>query len=358
MNIADFELLKTDTLDEHVFDIVINRAPSQQTDLGFYCRTDGELVVHLKVPAPPNASKSSKGLRNANSSTGSRRKKRSNDHSKNKSSSSSSNQNSTASDILEIGLTQNMSLLNSNKESSTTGAMLWRVSVIFAEWFYEHFYYGSNPLFIDSTTNLSSHGEQNQFDVVELGCGATALLPLALGSSTRIRRYIATDQGHIVKLARQNIERHYLNDGSGSGVVPENIRVVEYDWEMAKQDIPNIAEQLNDDSDTSSTDEENPDLLVIACDTIYNEYLIPHFLDALARVCALASSTQSQSRHGSAHVLVAQQVRDPDIMESFLSQFVGHPQFQVWSIPESCLTAEFKQGFVLHYAKFIESPSE
>lgn len=324
MDVIDFEELDENTIGEHVFDIVVNRAPDPEADLGFFNRTDGECVVQLKIP--------DKGTTTTNSS---KKKKKTNwkkGH--------AAGENSTATDIpmstLEIRVVQSMSLLNSRTESSTTGAMLWRVSVVFAEWFYQHFYYPSKSKLLE-----------DRFDVIELGCGAAALLPIALGSSPRIRTYIATDQPHIARLAQHNVQRHYTDTLGVSA--PDNIHVVDYDWEEAEQDCINIANLLNKSKDDNDDDAEESDneLLVLACDTIYNEYLIPHFLDALIRACQLSTKQLT-------HVLVAQQVRDPVIMESFLTQFVECPQFKVWSIPDSCLSAEFKHGFVLHYAKFIQ----
>lgn len=323
MDEIDFEELDETTIGEHVFDIVVNRAPDPEADLGFFNRTDGECVVQLKIP--------DKGTSNSNS----RKRKKKTNWKKGHSDETINTATEFAMSTLEISVVQSMSLLNSRTESSTTGAMLWRVSVVFAEWFYQHFYYPSKSKLLE-----------DRFDVIELGCGAAALLPIALGSSPRIKTYIATDQPHIARLAQHNVQRHYTETLGISA--PDNIHVVDYDWEEAEQDCSNIANLLKkskDDGEDEAKERDNG-LLVLACDTIYNEYLISHFLDALIRACQLSNNQP-------AHVLVAQQVRDPVIMESFLTQFVECPQFKVWSIPDSCLSAEFKHGFVLHYAKFI-----
>lgn len=333
MDTTDFELLTIDTVSEHVFDIVVNRAPAPESDLGFYSRTDGEIIVQIKVPNSENIGNSRPGVKE--------KKKRSRRKGHNGSSTSLPLQLTTS--TLEVSVVQNMSLLNSRTETSTTGAMLWRVSVVFVEWFYQQLYasYGNRRLLGD------------RFDVVELGCGAAALLPIALGTSCPlIREYIATDQPHIARLARQNVARHFRENGKMGADIKtlDHVHIVEYDWELAEEYLPNISELLraeepsdNDEYNVNGS-EDDVGLLVIACDTIYNEYLIPHFLDALARVCGL-------SRTGTAHVFIAQQIRDPVVLEAFLTQLVEHPQFKVWSIPESVLSDDFKQGFALHYCQ-------
>lgn len=330
MELSDFELLTPDTVSEHVFDITINRAPPPEANLGFYNRVDGETVIQLRVPAT-----------NLTSSVVGKRKKGRKGAAKGRGKDGSNSSPDPTQQTIDIRLTQSMSLLNSRTETSTTGAMLWKVSVIFAEWFYENLFYANTR---------SGRFLEEKVDVVELGCGAAGLLPMALAESPRIRRYIATDQPHITKLARQNIARHYSERDLEQG---SNISVVDYDWEDAKLYIPGVAEALlpnasNSDEDYDTIDKDNvTGLLVIACDTVYNEYLIPHFLDAAAQVCALAPpDTQT-------HLLVAQQVRDPVVLEAFMTQFVEHPQFKVWSVPESLLSAEFNQGYVLHYATFL-----
>lgn len=321
MNTTDFELLSVETVSEHAFDLTITRAPRADADLGFYKRVDGETVITLKVgpfhhdvaTKPPTSSKKRKNA------------------SKQKAQGEPSISEPTAQETIDISLMQSMSLLNSQKESSTTGAMLWKVSVPFVEWFYE--------FILSPARNSVILGKE--FNIVELGCGAAALLPMALGRSSRIAKYLATDQSHIIKLARQNINRHF----SDKQAVLNKINTIDYDWEDAELYINDLAEALAYDKSYLGSD--TPDLVIIACDTIYNEYLIPHFISAAMRVCQLASPNTH------VHLFIAQQVRDPVVLESFLSQFVEHPQLQVWSVPEECLTKEFKEGYVLHYARFL-----
>lgn len=317
MDVTDFEKLTEDNVSDHVFDIAVNRAPSPQVDLGFVSRKDGEITVQIKVPDIDV--------------TGHEKKKK-----KTKSSSARVNSNSKAAvgienyKTMEVNVMQSMSLLNSNTESSTTGAMLWRVSVVFTEWFYKNIYYPRTGSLLPG-----------RFDVVEMGCGAAGLLPITLGSSPKIRQYVATDQSHIVKLARQNVETHYTET---NGSHPDNVHVVNYDWERCDEDILNIMDKIPGLSEESEKDNETG-LLIIACDVVYNDFLIPYILDGMTKICETHPSKNIS-------VLVAQQVRDPTIMEEFLTQFVEHPSFNVWSVPEHLLNEEFKHGFVLHYAEY------
>lgn len=321
MDVTDFELLTEDTVSDHVFDLAVNRGPSPQADLGFVLRRDGEITVRIRVPDVAGAT------------AGHEKKKR---RGKLGSARGSSKKTTVAAaneteryKTLEVNVVQSMSLLNSNTESSTTGAMLWRVSVVFTEWFYKHLYLPQSGSLLPG-----------RFDVVELGCGAAGLLPITLGSSPKVRQYVATDQPHIVKLARQNVETHYTET---TGSMPSNIHVVEYDWEHCNEDIVNILDRIP--AAESTEEEDDTGLLILACDVVYNDFLIPYILEGMNKVCEEHPSKKIS-------ILVAQQVRDPTIMENFLTQFVEHPSFMVWSVPEYLLNEDFKRGFVLHYAEY------
>ncbi|KAF5100094.1 hypothetical protein D0Z00_001431 [Geotrichum galactomycetum] len=323
MDVTDFELLTEDTVSDHVFDIAVNRAPSPQVDLGFVSRRDGEITVQIKVPEAAGAA------------AGHEKKKRRGKSGSARASSKTTTVAAAADETekyktLEVNVIQSMSLLNSNTESSTTGAMLWRVSVVFTEWFYKHIY-------------LPQPGSllPGRFDVVELGCGAAGLLPITLGSSPKVRQYVATDQPHIVKLARQNVETHYTET---TGSMPSNVHVVDYDWEHCNEDIVNIIDKIPV-AEGDEEEDNNTGLLILACDVVYNDFLIPYILEGMNKVCETHPSKKIS-------ILVAQQVRDPTIMEEFLTQFVEHPSFKVWSVPEHLLNEEFKRGFVLHYAEY------
>jgi len=321
MDVTDFELLTEDTVSDHVFDLAVNRGPSPQADLGFVLRRDGEITVRIRVPDVAGAT--------AGHEKKKRRGKLGSGRGSNKKTTVAAANETEQYKTLEVNVVQSMSLLNSNTESSTTGAMLWRVSVVFTEWFYKH-------LYLPQLGSLLP----GRFDVVELGCGAAGLLPIMLGSSPKVRQYVATDQPHIVKLARQNVETHYTET---TGSMPSNIHVVEYDWEHCNEDIVNILDRIP--AAESTEEEDDTGLLILACDVVYNDFLIPYILEGMNKVCEEHPSKKIS-------ILVAQQVRDPTIMENFLTQFVEHPSFMVWSVPEYLLNEDFKRGFVLHYAEY------
>lgn len=128
-----------------------------------------------------------------------------------------------------VEIKQSMSLLH-----DSTGAMVWKSSVEFAK-------YALNNQFLVADKN-----------VIELGCG-TGFLAKVLGPISR--HWVATDQKPLLKLAATNTAN------------VENVKVVEFDWEQHDFDPPYIE-----------------DCLVVACDTIYNDYLVSHFITAVKSV--------------------------------------------------------------------------
>jgi hypothetical protein len=99
------------------------------------------------------------------------------------------------------------------------------------------------------------------------------------------------------------------------------------------------------DWETSDTSHLAPVDLVVACDCIYNEALIEPLNSTCAAVCRLR-----QEEEGEKHTLclIAQQLRSPDVFETWLKSF--HEKFEVWQVPDELLDEGLREGsgFVVH----------
>ena len=83
--------------------------------------------------------------------------------------------------------------------------------------------------------------------------------------------------------------------------------------------------------------------IVIACDCIYNSHLIEPLNTTCASICKLNTDAAKPTL-----CLIAQQIRTPEIFESWLKSF--HEKFEVWQIPDKLLVDELREnsGFVVH----------
>jgi hypothetical protein len=189
-----------------------------------------------------------------------------------------------------------------------------------------------------------------------LGCGISGLVALSL--SPYIERYILTDQPYVLKLLSQNLSTNassnssstftkskarkskLTNNSSPSSSSSNNIKALTLDWET---DIPSTS--LTQSTSTSSFD------VIVACDCIYNDALIPPFVQTCVDLCALRSNSTSSedTNQGPTLCIVAQQLRAPDVFESWLKSF--HKRFKVWRVEgkeiEDCGLGE-DSGFVVH----------
>ena len=236
----------------------------------------------------------------------------------------------------DLTIHQSPTLLSSNRKEGTTGAVLWRVSPLFAEWISSL----GNCLFAQSVLRKESL-------VLELGCGVSGIVALALAS--QVNRYIATDQDYVLRLLKQNIEENTVklkfpksakknrNDTAKSAVHKdsiENIQVIALDWEH--NSIESLPSLLGD-SDTVDA--------VIACDCIYNEALISPFVRACSEICRLRIRSGQQKP---TVCLVAQQLRSPDIFDAWAKAF--YKVFKFWRVPDELLIdgLRIQTGFVVH----------
>lgn len=228
-------------------------------------------------------------------------------------------------------------------------AVVWRISPLFAAWVSSR----QNILFENDILNSSS-------TVLELGCGVSGIVALALGPC--IGKYIATDQDYALKLLRQNVacnstpsskpdRRKLRREQNGPkkpakaihNADPEKIQVMALDWELdSLRTLPGLLEA--GECNTSGSVKGGVDA-VVACDCIYNEALIELFVKTCAEICRLR---QDEPESKPTVCIVAQQLRSPEVFESWLVAF--HNSFRVWRMPDNLLIESLKQdsGFVIH----------
>ncbi|KAJ9364875.1 hypothetical protein C8Q69DRAFT_465719 [Paecilomyces variotii] len=269
---------------------------------------------------------------------------------------------------------QSPTLLSSTRAGGTTGAVLWKITPLFAEWISNPT--NSNPFWSSSILHPSS-------TAVELGCGISGLVALALAPS--IGHYIATDQEYVRRLFRANLDEniqtasssrlgssssssssrggprtHTQNNKQKRGNKPtataagtkgtNNITFTPLDWEL---DAPSTlketiqTEQLPSSSSSSSSS-ETPDLgfdLLISCDCIYNESLVAPFVRTCADICRLRPAYVSDSEDAGSRptvCVIAQQQRSPDVFETWLRETMRY--FRVWRVSDEVLGRKLQAG--------------
>ncbi|KAH8728958.1 hypothetical protein GQ44DRAFT_701354 [Phaeosphaeriaceae sp. PMI808] len=224
----------------------------------------------------------------------------------------------------DLTIHQSRGLLTSDRKEGTTGAVVWKVTPLFATWL-------SSPTNILFTHTLLSPTST----VLELGTGVSGILALSL--APKVRQYTATDQSYVLKLLRQNIasnletvlsaKKSKQKQKRGKIVNAENERILvqSLDWET------------DDVSYLPSYD------VVVACDCIYNEALIEPLNSTCAAICRLREDGERPTL-----CLIAQQLRSPNVFEAWLKSFCE--KFQVWQVPDRALGEGLKEGsgFVVH----------
>lgn len=243
--------------------------------------------------------------------------------------------------------------------SSKTVPVVWKVTPLFASWL-------ASP-----TTNLFFRtgllGPTST--VLELGCGVSALVGLAVGPL--VSRYVLSDQSYVAKFVEQNLQQNTRNgqnrrrnppppskssrsnkgksshpparDSSGGGGNSRSVTFHPLDWEL----------------DAPTRDLAVPDV-VVACDCIYNDALIPPFVQTCVDACRLRSSGDDLDDDDAPRppcvCVVAQQLRDPEIFEGWLREFV-RKGFRVWRVPDDELAEGLRSssGFVVHVGVLREA---
>lgn len=271
----DFDQIKYDDIDDHIFDLYTERASAAGENLGFVDRTKDTIDILL----PKSQT--------------------------------------------DLTIRQSISSLSSTTNTSSTGFVCWKSALLLADWILSD---DSCPL----KQLICSHV------VLELGTGVSSLLASTLGPLTK--QYVASDQKHLLKLMKHNFVENVTTTKYKSSTVeaPNNnparqnvwplIDFIELDWEYPEWGMEEFG-QL-----TGSTTAD----VIIACDTIYNSYLIPYFVKTAKRMMGDCSTT-----------IVSLQLRDDTVMELFLKECLDCG-LEIWSIPETVLSPELRSGFVVY----------
>lgn len=217
---------------------------------------------------------------------------------------------------------QSPGLLRSDRDAGTTGAVLWKVTPLVANWL------SSINNFLGALGYLRSDST-----VVELGCGVSGLIALSLSSLLSSGTYILTDQAYVMKVLHQNIDTNQTDHSLGRHARPRlQIRTLALDWETDA--VSNVSTLLGKNNEID---------LIVACDCIYNDYLIQPFISTCAGLCALRSKESKKTG-----LLVAQQLRSEDVLQLWLDEMLKF--FLVFRVPAHLLPEELQRGYVLHFA--------
>lgn len=222
---------------------------------------------------------------------------------------------------------QSPGILRSNRETGTTGAAVWRTSVRFAEWLAR----SDNVLFESEIMN-------NESNVMELGSGISALVPLVLRE--RVMRIIATDQHYALKLLRENLDANTpALKAKGTMQTRKQAEVLALDWET-----DDIAAFMRLHGLSYGID------AVLICDCVFNYALIQPLVNTCAEICAVRQERPSEdyAPRRPTVCIVAQQLRQPDVFEQWLRAFLA--SFRVWRVPEDLMTNDLREGsgFAIH----------
>jgi hypothetical protein len=188
--------------------------------------------------------------------------------------------------------------------------------------------------------------------ILELGCGVSALVGIALGPL--VSRYVLSDQPYVARFVEQNLEQNRRapvgrqpagKRGKGKGTSSPSgtgaggsIAFHPLDWEA---DTP-TAELTGRGPAARSFD------LVLGCDCVFNEALVPPFVQTCLDACRLRSAADDESLPPCV-CLVAQQLRSPEVFETWLREFCARG-FRVWRVPDAELPVGLRSdmGFVVH----------
>ena len=232
----------------------------------------------------------------------------------------------------DFTITQSPGLLRSNLEAGTTGAVLWKVTPLVAAWLVdkENFFWRHSIL-------------TRKAIVVELGCGISGLIGLAM--APLLAQYVLTDQSYVMKLLRQNL---IANQAFSPAPVPRkgkslaNVHsksspeVLTLDWE--EHSAINVRNAVMDNGRVT---------LLVACDCVYNDFLIRPFVQICLEICELHSLAEDQSP---TVVLVAQQLRSDGVFLEWLRAMTT--SFHIWRVPDRSLSEELRggSGYIVHLA--------
>ncbi|KAK7750504.1 Ribosomal protein lysine methyltransferase [Diatrype stigma] len=234
---------------------------------------------------------------------------------------------------------QNLGFVDSRAATlSLAVAVVWKITPLVAE-------------FLASPANVlrSSGVLTSSSSVLELGCGISGLVGLAVVPT--VQRYVLTDQQYVARFIERNISENIdqVNlkpSGTTSqkrkgkppaGRSQASLRFTPLDWEQDE-----VTTSLTGDDSVRSFD------VVLACDCIYNEALIQPLVQTCVDVCRLRTLDTDTDNGNPTICVVAQQLRDPDILEGWMKEFYKY--FRTWRFPEEALSEALRSnpGFVIH----------
>lgn len=281
-------IVSEEDVNQHIFELYTVCSPPSSSDLGFEDRTQNEIEVYLEK-----------------------------------------------SDIT-LRVRQSPSELSSKTRCSSTGFVCWKTALLVTDWIY------GSPLCPFNA--ISKKG--GDLELLELGSGIGGVSAAVLGPL--VRRYICSDQKHVLKLMKENILANIPSSKFDSitllDLSLENkkgsfgariymhkrrpvIECIEYDWEFNDRGFDNYREV---------TEKGRPDL-ILSFDTIYNTYLISPFVSTLKSLL--------RSDNGA---LIGIQLRDESVVSAFIDQVLDSNLY-LFSIPQSMLTEKLKRGYVVYY---------
>lgn len=217
--------------------------------------------------------------------------------------------------------------------------MVWKITPLIATWL-------SSPANILSRYNLLN----SEATVLELGCGISGIIGLALGP--QVRSYVLTDQSYVMKLLLDNLDKNARQSSHSSRRKPQPTRAGKKgrSEDVTSHDSNPIAKVLDWEEDQVScalVGVEGKDSfdLVIACDCIYNDALIEPLVRTCVDTCNLRSSSDGENP---TLVIVAQQLRSAEVFEGWLREFCSY--FRAWRLPDEALLEGLRSnsGFVVH----------
>ncbi|KAJ9162176.1 Ribosomal lysine N-methyltransferase 5 [Coniochaeta hoffmannii] len=253
----------------------------------------------------------------------------------------------------DLTIHQSPAILSSNRSGGTTGAVVWKITPVFADWIGRP----DNILFRNGILTPQSA-------VVELGCGISAVVGLLL--APKISSYVLTDQPYVSRLVAQNIEenrdaltRKHVGAGKGakSSRSSRSSRRVRGGVSEASRTPPSSGglsfRPLDWETDTVTSSLTGSETLrsfdaVLCCDCIYNEALVEPLVQTCADICSLRAGDGRDEEAVPCVCIVAQQLRDSDVFEAWLTRFAR--QFDVWRVPDSQLVRGLRSnsGFAVH----------
>lgn len=234
----------------------------------------------------------------------------------------------------DFKLSQSPGILQSTRGGGTTGAAVWRSSILLAEWLA----WPQNPLLATGSVH----------SILELGSGISGLVPLVVAS--KVHRVAATDQAYVMKALQANIaanetgpvSKQKRKSGRAKNSEPKEqrsqIEVFALDW--IEDDIASV---LSANQVAGGVD------LVVACDCVYNYALIDPLVQTCVDICKMRLREVGEDPPAQPTLcVIAQQLRQPEVFEQWLETF--HRSFRVWRVPDDLLAAGLQAGcgFVVH----------